>query len=810
MANLRAFDKGKEELQDRLRKLHEEKHLIVNLLERLLSRMDEMVGHVAGISNINQFLCQFMNATSTMEQMFLKLFKIHVLLTEETYVDTEQRVNHMAITYAIHQNDCSSSSDLSVLPAKEVYHCLSLGPSIRSPGQLSPSAEAASPTVQPLNTGKTSSCSTPSNVPAAQTDRAHNSPTTVPSTPTQQVATISPPTAPSYASPNDANLSKIITKSSSASSLSATAPKDTTLHVPKGAAVSRSPGTTAPAALYQASSSSVAAPEKLNGAVPCSPFAAKKSALPNFECGDSSLDDCDSDAASVDVTVLKANVPPAIPSPPQSTLRFPQTTPKYVAARSSSADASIKLSQDGNAVSYVKATPEIVGGEKCLDIPPLSIKAMGVMQKVALSFYKSPSEFWLQLESSKDTLESLLEALHNHYSGQASVSGFEAKIGMYCVAFYAEDGHWYRARVLQVMSDHAKVIYIDFGNSDRVELQNLRPLDERFASLPAQAICCCIKGLHRLPDQSTRSMVAMRAFRDKISSCSKLQAIFYQRDEILDRYIVEVVTINNNQGMINLSQQFLSTCESEELRPGAPPQTALVNAKPAMADAVATLVPLPPPTPVCVPPPILPEEDTFNVMLSVVFNPSDFYGQLLTKSAAEHNATEELQVQLNRCGTQSMAPPEDWVTEGSYWICLYTGDKNWYRVRVVEVLHEQQSRRFKVFYVDYGNRGMAQCSELRPLPAELAKLPACAIRMALSFVGPKGPRWDAPAKQVFVSQAGFTQPLEAERKRQLQEGVETVLEVILWNKANPEVAINLNILLVEQGVAVFKNEESDL
>ncbi|EEC06444.1 hypothetical protein IscW_ISCW004702 [Ixodes scapularis] len=773
MANLRAFDKGQEELQDRLKKLHEEKHLIVNLLERLLSRMDEMVGHVAGISNINQFLCQFMNATSTMEQMFLKLFKIHVLLTEDTYVDTEHR------------------------------------PSIRSPGQLPPSAEAASPTVQPLDTGKTSSCSAPSNVPAAQTDRAHNSPTTVPSTPIQQVATISPPTAPSHTSPNDANLSKIVTKSSSASSLSATAPKDMTPHIPKGAAVSRSPGSMAPAALYQASSSSVAAPRKLNGAVPCSPFAAKKSALPNFECGDSSLDDCDSDAASGDITVRKANVPPAVPSPPQSTPRFPQTTPKYVATRSSSADASIKLSQDGNAVSYVKATPEIVGEAKCLDIPPLSIKAMGVMQKVALSFYKSPSEFWLQLESSKGTLESLLEALHNHYSGQASVSSFEAKIGMYCVAFYAEDGHWYRARVLQVMSDHAKVIYIDFGNSDRVELQNLRPLDECFASLPAQAICCCIKGLHRLPDQSTRSMVAMRAFRDKISSCNKLQAIFHQRDEILDRYIVEVVTITNNQGMINLSQQFLSTCESEELRPGAAP-TPPVNAKPAMADAVATLVPPPPPTPVCVPPPILPEEDTFNVMLSVVFNPSDFYGQLLTKSAAEHNVTEELQVQLNRCGTQSTAPPEDWVTEGSYWICLYTGDKNWYRVRVVEVLQEQQPRRFKVFYVDYGNRGMAQCSELRPLPADLAKLPACAIRMALSFVGPKGPRWDAPAKQVFVSQAGFTQPLEAERKRQLQEGVETVLEVILWNKANPEVAINLNILLVEQGVAVFKNEESDL
>lgn len=76
-----------------------------------------------------------------------------------------------------------------------------------------------------------------------------------------------------------------------------------------------------------------------------------------------------------------------------------------------------------------------------------------------------------------------------------------------------------------------------------------------------------------------------------------------------------------------------------------------------------------------------------------------------------------------------------------------------------------------MFFVDYGNRNFAKLSDLRPLPAELAKLPAGVVRMALSYVGPKEGRWDKAASDVFLDQAGgFDNALVAEKKRLWQKG----------------------------------------
>lgn len=86
--------------------------------------MDIMVNHVTGLSNINQFLMRFIRATSTMEQTFLKLFKIHVLLTEDSYVDTEHGDPPMAITYSIQDSNHNAGSELTVVAENSGYHCL--------------------------------------------------------------------------------------------------------------------------------------------------------------------------------------------------------------------------------------------------------------------------------------------------------------------------------------------------------------------------------------------------------------------------------------------------------------------------------------------------------------------------------------------------------------------------------------------------------------------------------------------------------------------------------------------------------------
>lgn len=55
-----------------------------------------------------------------------------------------------------------------------------------------------------------------------------------------------------------------------------------------------------------------------------------------------------------------------------------------------------------------------------------------------------------------------------------------------------------------------------------------------------------------------------------------------------------------------------------------------------------------------------------------------------------------------------------------------------------------------------------------------------------------------------------TQYVIAPNDSPLNSSVDTVLEVVLWDKENPRVAININVWLVEQNVAAFKQEDDDL
>lgn len=104
----------------------------------------------------------------------------------------------------------------------------------------------------------------------------------------------------------------------------------------------------------------------------------------------------------------------------------------------------------------------------------------------------------------------------------------------------------------------------------------------------------------------------------------------------------------------------------------------------AVKPAPAAGVPLSPKPKAVVLPPVPPEGDTFQLILSVIFNPSEFYGHLTTGNS--DHGLEELQEQLNQLGMQASAPAAEEVTEGTFWACPYGPDRSWYRVRVVEVL----------------------------------------------------------------------------------------------------------------------------
>ena len=73
----------------------------------------------------------------------------------------------------------------------------------------------------------------------------------------------------------------------------------------------------------------------------------------------------------------------------------------------------------------------------------------------------------------------------------------QLQVGALCLARYSLDNEWYRAAVQRVISSDPvnpqyAVIFLDFGNTDRVGAKSVRAIDSALAAVPAQAHCCSL------------------------------------------------------------------------------------------------------------------------------------------------------------------------------------------------------------------------------------------------------------------------------------------------------------------------------
>jgi staphylococcal nuclease domain-containing protein 1 len=76
-----------------------------------------------------------------------------------------------------------------------------------------------------------------------------------------------------------------------------------------------------------------------------------------------------------------------------------------------------------------------------------------------------------------------------YHKTASSPAVFIPKGGELVSAKFSQDGAWYRAKIRRAspVKKEAEVTFIDYGNQETVAFSNIRPLDGRFRSLPAQA-----------------------------------------------------------------------------------------------------------------------------------------------------------------------------------------------------------------------------------------------------------------------------------------------------------------------------------
>ncbi|XP_064597799.1 uncharacterized protein LOC135464225 isoform X2 [Liolophura sinensis] len=114
---------------------------------------------------------------------------------------------------------------------------------------------------------------------------------------------------------------------------------------------------------------------------------------------------------------------------------------------------------------------------------------------VYVSFLTSIKDITFRLvgENYSVKLEELEVSLKDCYSSAAVTSGEEIVEGSVCVA--SVDGLYHRVRVLNREGNKAKCFFLDHGDTDEMDIQNLRLISADFNTLPYQACHCELHGL---------------------------------------------------------------------------------------------------------------------------------------------------------------------------------------------------------------------------------------------------------------------------------------------------------------------------
>ncbi len=420
---------------------------------------------------------------------------------------------------------------------------------------------------------------------------------------------------------------------------------------------------------------------------------------------------------------------------------------------SADANLSCDLLEKGLALTTQKASPPkkqvvpVVKMLKKLELPT------GVFQ-IVVSDCGSPGELYVQLATPElaQVLSQLGEDLNDKFSPSIPPSLIvEAppSKGSLCVAKFSADGCWYRAEVLSVSGTSCEVRFVDYGNKDTVQLDNLATCPNEFLIAPCFAIQCGLAGVESpnsnkaiWPEESIlhlKQQTANKLLKAKLANIHPVSNIPFLKlkdpastsstdlsSELIQRgFALRPAYSSPNaptQKSPNSSPNPLAT-NSSRMNPSVNLQTAMspnFNTKqPRQSLPMVTVLKK------CDLP-----SDAFQVVVSEVVSPVEMYVQLATTEVA--TMLDKLSADLNN--NLSSNPPVSLITKaplvkGSLCAAKFS-DGSWYRAEVLSV----SGTSCEVRFIDYGNKDMVDLKNMTFCPEEFLSAPCFAIQCGLAGV----------------------------------------------------------------------------
>nr|XP_009685328.1 PREDICTED: tudor domain-containing protein 15-like [Struthio camelus australis] len=331
----------------------------------------------------------------------------------------------------------------------------------------------------------------------------------------------------------------------------------------------------------------------------------------------------------------------------------------------------------------------------------------GAVFEVVCSCIDSPADFSCQLQSKLPELNNLMEQIQTYYKVHTS----PYKTGQAaCIVKCPKDGRWYRATVVQqVSADEVDVVFVDFGNRERVLLKDIQAILPDFLTLESQAFRCSLKNGPLQINALNWSEEVCRHFEDFISaSQGPLFCVIYA-----------LILVNPNclYNIVDLQTPFVSA--EEFLRERGHRQSECVGLR--KRASLSSLYSF------CY--------SSFNikigseeeVYITHIHSPSKFYCQL-------NRNTETIEALMKKVSEISQMPNHAKYDTSNTRLCIarYFEDGLFYRALAFPM---ESSSYLLADFVDFGNKHMVERDQLMPIPefaTDLLLTPMQAIKCCLS------------------------------------------------------------------------------
>ncbi|KAK1796293.1 hypothetical protein P4O66_008887, partial [Electrophorus voltai] len=342
---------------------------------------------------------------------------------------------------------------------------------------------------------------------------------------------------------------------------------------------------------------------------------------------------------------------------------------------------------------------------------------VGSSVEVNVSYIESPNDFWCQKANDTHSLKLLMQDLQEYYANtefQASLEAnteFQPPLEAACIVRHPDNGMWYRALVIQKhQTPHVTVQFIDYGQTKKVALHDLRHINPAFLKLKGQAFRCSLYNLIYpascfTSDWSPDAKAQFREFVDNAASMSivlkcTVYAVMYNAQKVVFN-VVDLETPFQSVCSLLIQRGLADHAPSEE----RPLQAFCLDSYYFSTHGIKTG-----------------SEEV--VSITSVTNVSHFFCHLGRNSVQ----VEELANKVNNLCCQ-LANIECPKTFGKLCFAKYT-DGLWYRGQI-----QSTKSSVIVHFVDYGDTQEVEKSDLLPIPfeaSEIMSVPIQAIECGLS------------------------------------------------------------------------------